>query len=151
MPQARRSGSRSGSTGRSKSASTKPKRATTRSTSAAKRTTSRSTASRSTASKSTARRRPAQRKASSSAADAQLEAVAQRVRKLNERIITAGKDAGESTLSSYEKALKAIASAVERGPGKSDIDWISDVANAQAKFLREVTSAMVSAARDALK
>jgi hypothetical protein len=77
--------------------------------------------------------------------------VAQRLRNLNERIITAGKDAGETTLSNYEKALKAIASAVERGPGSSDIEWISQLANAQAKFIREVTSAWTSAARDMLK
>jgi hypothetical protein len=77
--------------------------------------------------------------------------VAQRLRKLNERIITAGKDAGVTTLANYEKALKAIASAVERGPGSSDIEWISQLANAQAKFLRDVTIAWTSAARDMLK
>jgi hypothetical protein len=74
-----------------------------------------------------------------------------RVRKLNERIIEAGKQTGETTLSSYEKALKAIASAVERGPGTSDIDWISHLATAQAKFIRDVTQAWTSAARDMLK
>jgi hypothetical protein len=155
MPQARGGGG-SRSTGRSTSGSARAKRSTSRSGSTAKRTTAakrttRSTASRSTASKSTTRRRPAQRKASAGSAEAQLEAVAQRVRKLNERIITAGKDAGETTLTNYEKALKAIASAVERGPGSSDIDWISNVANAQAKFIRDVTVAMASAARDRLK
>jgi hypothetical protein len=77
--------------------------------------------------------------------------VAQRLRKLNERIISAGKDAGETTLSNYEKALKAIASAVERGPGSSDVEWISNLANAQAKFIRDVTNAWTSAARDVLK
>jgi hypothetical protein len=80
-----------------------------------------------------------------------MEAVAQRLRKLNERIITAGKDAGETTLSSYENALKAIASAVERGPGSSDVEWLSHLANAQARFIREVTTAWTSAARDMLK
>jgi hypothetical protein len=73
------------------------------------------------------------------------------VRKLNERIIEAGRDAGETTLSSYEKALKAIASTIERGPGKSDIDWIATLATAQAKFIRDVTEAWTSAARKALK
>jgi hypothetical protein len=149
MPQARRSGPRSGSTSRSTSGSTRAKRSTGKSATA-KRTT-RSTSGRAASSKSTTRARTTRRKSSAGAAEAQLDAVAERLRKLNERIITAGKDAGESTLTSYEKALKAIASAVERGPGKSDIDWISEVANAQAKFIREVTNAMASAARKALK
>jgi hypothetical protein len=73
------------------------------------------------------------------------------LRKLNERIIEAGKDAGETTLSSYEKALKAIASTIERGPGSSEIDWISHLATTQAKFIRDVTEAWTSAARGALK
>jgi hypothetical protein len=77
--------------------------------------------------------------------------VAQRLRKLNERIIDAGRDAGEATLSSYEKALKAIASTIERGPGSSEVDWISNLATAQAKFIREVTNAWTSAARQRLK
>jgi hypothetical protein len=89
--------------------------------------------------------------ASAPAADPRLEAAAQRLRKLNERIIEAGKEAGETTLSSYEKALKAIASAVERGPGSSDIDWISNLATTQAKFIRDVTTAWTSAARGMLK
>ena len=85
------------------------------------------------------------------AADPRLEAVAQRIRKLNERIIEEGKSAGEATLSSYEKALKAIASSLERGPGKSDVEWISSLATTQAKFIRDVTAAWTSAARGMLK
>jgi hypothetical protein len=54
-------------------------------------------------------------------------------------------------LSSYEKALKAMASAVERGPGSSDIDWISHLATTQAKFIRDVTDAWATAARKVLK
>ncbi len=86
-----------------------------------------------------------------SAADARVEAVAQRVRKLNERIIEESKSAGEATLTAYEKALKAIASSLERGPGKSDVEWISSLATTQAKWIRDVTSAWTSAARGMLK
>jgi hypothetical protein len=93
----------------------------------------------------------ARTEASANSADARLEATAQRLRKLNERIIEAGKDASETTLASYEKALKAIAGTLERGPGSSDIDWISNLATTQAKFIRDVTAAWTSAARDRLK
>jgi hypothetical protein len=82
--------------------------------------------------------------------EARLEATAERLRKLNERIIEVGKQTGENTLTSYEKALKAMASAVERGPGSSDIDWISQLATTQAKFIREVTEAWTAAARKML-
>ncbi|HEY4827288.1 MAG TPA: hypothetical protein VIH85_10985 [Solirubrobacteraceae bacterium] len=77
--------------------------------------------------------------------------MAQRIRKLNERIIEASKDAGEATLSSYEKALKAIAGSLERGPGRSEVEWISALATTQAKFLRDVTNAWTAAARGVLK
>ena len=85
------------------------------------------------------------------AADPRLDAVAQRVRKLNERIIEESKTAGEATLTAYEKALKAIASSLEHGPGKSDVEWISSLATTQAKWIRDVTTAWTSAARGMLK
>ena len=44
-----------------------------------------------------------------------------------------------------------IATSIERGPGKSDVEWISNLATAQAKFIRDVTNAWTSAARDRLK
>jgi hypothetical protein len=145
MPQPRSSGSRSSSGGRSQSRS-----GTTRRSSSGGRSGGRGAGSSgrgaSSRSKSSARSTTA-----TSGPDAQFEAVAQRLRKLNERIIAAGKDAGETTLTNYEKALKAIASAVERGPGSSDVEWISNLANAQARFIRDVTNTWTSAARDMLK
>jgi hypothetical protein len=69
---------------------------------------------------------------------------------LNERIIEAGKEAGETTLAAYEKALKAIAGTLERGPGSSDIEWVSHLATTQAKYIRDVTAAWTKAARDVL-
>jgi len=84
-------------------------------------------------------------------ADARVEAAARRLRKLNERIIDAGREAGESTLSSYERVLKSIASTIERGPGSSDIEWVSNLATAQARFIRDLASSWTSAARKVLR
>ena len=145
MPQARSGGS--GSTSRSRSTSGAKKTSAAKSTSRAKSSSGRSQAKRSTATAS----RSTAKKASASTGDARVDAAAQRVRKLNERIISAGKDAGESTLSSYESALTAIAGAIEKGPGSSEVEWISSLATAQAKFIRDVTTAWTKAARERLK
>ena len=148
MPQARSGASRSssgakGSSGKRSSASSARKSTGSRSSSS-RSSSARSSSSRSQASKSSGA-------SSSAAADAHLEAAAQRLRKLNERIIESGKQAGEGALTNYEKALKMIAGTIERGPGSSDVEWISNLATAQAKFIRDVTNAWTSAARDMLK
>jgi len=159
VPQARSSGSRSGST--SSRGQTKRSSASASKSTGAKRTTRKSASASSGSGASKTRASRATKSTSSSSAgaksngaaavDPRLEAVAQRIRKLNERIIEEGKSAGEATLSSYEKALKAIASSLERGPGKSDVEWISSLATTQAKFIRDVTAAWTSAARGMLK
>ena len=86
-----------------------------------------------------------------SAGEAGVDAAAQRVRDLNERIIEASKRAGRVTLDVYESTLKAIAESLEKGPGSSDIDWVARIASTQADFLRDMTKAWTSAAREALK
>jgi hypothetical protein len=149
VPQARSSGS---SSGRSQT-----KRSSASKSTSAKRTTRKSAsssggASRTRASRAASKSSSAGAKSNGAAAvDPRVEAVAQRIRKLNERIIEEGKSAGVATLSSYEKALKAIATSIERGPGKSDVEWISSLATTQARFIRDVTEAWASAARDMLK
>jgi len=150
MPQAKSGRSSSESSTGARSAGAQPKRGATRSSPAGKR------APRSTGAQGRSTTAPHEAQASDSdrvtgSSDARLDAAAQRLRKLNERIIEAGKDAGEVTLSSYEKALKTIASMIERGPGSSDVEWISELATIQAKFIRDMTEAWTSAARGMLK
>jgi hypothetical protein len=82
---------------------------------------------------------------------AQVEAIAERVRKLNEKIIEFGREAGENTLASYEKALKTIATGVQQSPAKDELEWISHLVASQAKFVREITDSWAKAARDRLK
>jgi hypothetical protein len=150
VPQPKSGSSKSRSSAKTTSGRTQPKRSSAGSSAGAARAT-RPSASAAKGSGSRSSARSTKANASPSSPEARLEAAAVRLRKLNERIIEAGKQTGESTLSSYEKALKAIAGAVERGPGSSDIDWISHLATTQAKFIRDVTEAWTSAARDMLK
>jgi hypothetical protein len=155
VPQARSSRSKATSGAKSTSgAKTTGRGRPNRSTAGSSPSSSRATASGgggTRSARSASGGRSAKAKASAGSPEARLEATAERLRKLNERIIEVGKQTGESTLSSYEKALKAMASAVERGPGSSDIDWISHLATTQAKFMRDVTQAWTAAARDMLK
>jgi hypothetical protein len=155
MPQARSSGSGSSSGGSSSARKSSGRSSGTRSSASrsgatAKRTTKRSSSA-GTASASRARKSSGGAAQSATATDPRLDAVAQRVRKLNEKIIEESKSAGEATLTAYEKALKSIASSLERGPGKSDVEWISALATTQAKWIRDVTTAWTSAARGMIK
>jgi hypothetical protein len=95
--------------------------------------------------------RPRRATAQAKAAEPGVEAAAERIRELNERIIEAGKRAGRGTLDLYESTLKGVADSLERGPGSSDIEWVSSIATAQANFIRDLTKAWASAARQALK
>jgi hypothetical protein len=158
VPQARSSGSKSSTSGTKRASASKSTGAkrTTRKTTSAKSSASKPRAARSTASKSSSARTTGARSTNGRATgagsvDPRLDAVAARVRKLNERIIEESKSAGETTLAAYEKALKAIAASLERGPGKSDVEWVSALATTQAKWIREVTTAWTAAARGMLK
>ena len=153
MPQARSGGSkRSSSSSGSRStraSSAKSSRSASSGTRKAASSTRAKAASSTRAKAGGTRSRTTRAKAGS--ADARVEAVAKRLRTLNERIIEAGKDAGETTLASYEKALKSIANTIQRGPGSSEVEWVSNLATAQAKFIRDVTASWTAAARKALK
>ena len=75
-----------------------------------------------------------------------VEATADRIRAINERIIDSGKQAGESSLRAYEELVKSIADAQEQA-GAASADWVSAFDRAQARFTRELAEAIPSAAR----
>ncbi len=150
MPQPRSGSPKSRTSAKTTAGRAQPKRSTAGSSAGATRAT-RSSAGAARSSRSTGSARSSKASAPAGSPEARLEAAAERLRKLNERIIEAGKQTGETTLSTYEKVLKAIAGAVERGPGTSDIDWIAQLATTQAKFIRDVTDAWTTAAREVLK
>jgi hypothetical protein len=120
---------------------------TTKSTARARTTKSTARGAKSAGARAQTRRTTAKAKAGGPSTDA----AAERIRELNERIIEVGKSAGRGTLDVYESTLKSIADSLERGPGSSDIEWLSRIATSQANFIRDLTKAWASAARDALK
>jgi len=85
------------------------------------------------------------------AATAAVEDAAQRIRDLTEQFIDAAKKAGNASLDTYEKSLQSLVDFEERAAGASQLDWVSSIAAAHAKFVQDVSAAYVSAARDMLK
>ena len=74
-----------------------------------------------------------------------------RTRELNEQIITAGKQAGETYLKTYERALSSIADIQEEVGKASPYEWVTAVANAQARFTRDLAEAYTAAGRELVK
>jgi transposase len=79
------------------------------------------------------------------------EETADRIRDLNERIIEAGRKAGNAYLDGYEKTLRSIADYEERMADSSQVEWLSTLLNAQADFTREIAKAATASAREFLK
>ena len=75
----------------------------------------------------------------------------QRIRDLTERFIESAKTAGNSSLDAYEQSLRTLVEFQERAAGASQLDWVSNIAAAHAKFVQDVSAAYVSAAREMLK
>ena len=75
----------------------------------------------------------------------------QRIRDLTERFIESAKAAGNQSLDAYEQSLRTLVEFQERASGASQLDWVSSIAAAHAKFVQDVSAAYVSAARDMLK
>ena len=74
-----------------------------------------------------------------------------RIRELTERFIESSKAAGNQSLDAYEQSLRTLVEFQERAAGASQLDWVSTIAQAHAKFVQDVSDAYVSAARQMLK
>jgi hypothetical protein len=80
-----------------------------------------------------------------------VEELAARTRELNEQIITAGKQAGETYLKAYERMLTSIADLQEEAGKASPYEWIATAASAQARFTREIADAYTAVGRELVK
>ena len=84
-------------------------------------------------------------------ASAATDDAVRRIHELTERFIEAGKAAGNQSLDAYEQSLRTLVEFQERAAGASQLDWVSNIAQAHAKFVQDVSAAYVSAARNMLK
>jgi len=79
-----------------------------------------------------------------------LEAAAQRVRQLSEKLIETSKKNGLVWLETYEKVLNSMLSLEEQAARGTQVDWISTLATTHADFVREVSQAYLNTIRQQL-
>ena len=76
---------------------------------------------------------------------------AERIRGLNERVLTAAKETGTISLDTYKQTLNSLLDFIQKAADSTQVEWISALAKAQASYINEVTNAYTKAARDLLK
>ena len=80
-----------------------------------------------------------------------VEETTQRMRDLNERLIESSKSAGLVALDAFEKAMHSFEEFELQIASASQLDWVSEAAKTQSKFVSEMTSSYTAAVRDLLK
>ena len=86
-----------------------------------------------------------------SQAEKDIDQATKRVRDLNEQVLDLGRNAGTGVLEAYEKNLKTYADYQDKVADQTKVDWIANIARAQANFTREITRVYTSTARDLIK
>jgi hypothetical protein len=81
----------------------------------------------------------------------QVEETIERIRALNEQVLDGGREWGQGFLDAYEQSMRTFADIHERAGQGTDLEWIAEVAKAQADFARAVTKYSTEAARRVLK
>ena len=68
-----------------------------------------------------------------------------------EKLIQLAKESGQSTLDTYEKSLQSMLDFEKSLASRSQLVWVTALANTHAKFVQDLTGFYIKAARDALK
>jgi hypothetical protein len=79
------------------------------------------------------------------------EQAVQQIRDLTERFIEAAKTSSSQSLDAYEKSLRSLVEFQERAADASQLDWVSSIATAHARFIQDMSAAYVNAAREMIK
>jgi hypothetical protein len=84
-------------------------------------------------------------------AEKDIDQTTQRIRDLNEQVLGFGRKAGTGFLDAYEKNLETFAGYQDKVADQTKVDWVANLARAQANFTREITRVYTSTARDLIK
>jgi hypothetical protein len=83
--------------------------------------------------------------------DVDFEAATERIRGLNEKVLTAAKQTGTMTIDTYEQTLNSLLDFSQKAADSTKVDWVSALAKSQASAITDVTNAYTKAARELLK
>ena len=84
-------------------------------------------------------------------AEKDIDQATQRIRDLNEQVLDFGRKAGTGFLEAYEQNLQTFADYQDKVADQTKVDWIANIARAQANFTREITRVYTTTARDLIK
>ncbi|NMH99170.1 hypothetical protein [Pseudonocardia acidicola] len=82
---------------------------------------------------------------------AEIEAAAQRVRELGERVAEQAKKNGLAWLEGYERMLRNMLDLEEQAAKNTGQEWVSTLATAHANFVRETSEVVFGALQQQLK
>ena len=81
----------------------------------------------------------------------QTDAAAESLRDVNEQVLDFGRKTGATILDAYESTLKTFADYQDKVAETSQIEWVSNIAHAQAELTRGVAKVYASTARGLIK
>ncbi len=81
----------------------------------------------------------------------QADEAVERIRALNEQMLEAGREMGQGFLDAYEQWMRTFADLQERTAEGTDVQWLAQIAKAQADYTRQITKFSTDAARRFLK
>jgi hypothetical protein len=81
----------------------------------------------------------------------QADAATESLRDVNEQIIDFGRKTTATVLDAYETTLNSVADYQDKVAETSQVDWISNLAHAQADLTRGVAKVYASTARGLIK
>ena len=83
--------------------------------------------------------------------DVDIETATERVRELNDKVLTAAKQTGNMSLDAYTQTVQTVLDFGQKIADSTKVEQISELAKSQASVIAEVTGAYTKAVRDLLK